>query len=243
MLFFNIFNTSNDKYPLSSNMLNLKKLSTKTVAGLPKKIKNKRFFIPSMYLFLICLSFLSHFRLPSSLFSVPWFSVVRLSGSWSDGFRLWSDGRWPWVVVAMVLWSAIVVRWAWVVGSTVQWSWWRFGVGRGSPMYWVFVCVMGFGSPIWWSDGFCFLWVLVHRSTGDGEGGFFFFLVCGRGFGSAWVVGHQSTGFVCVMGFGLPIWFDGFWFGVLCWWVQIEVAGVVGFGCGLCCRFFFFLGG
>ena len=52
-------------------------------------------------------------------------------------------------------------------------------------------------------------------------------------------MGHQSTGFVCVMGFGLPIWFDGFWFGVLCWWVQIEVAGVVGFGCCLCRGFYF----
>ena len=52
-------------------------------------------------------------------------------------------------------------------------------------------------------------------------------------------------------GFGSPIWFDGFWFGVMgllgfgsarlvCWWVQIRVAGVVGFGCSLCCEFFFF---
>ena len=57
---------------------------------------------------------------------------------------------------------------------------------------------------------------------------------------------------VCVCdGFGSPIWFDGFWFGVMgllgfgsarlvCWWVQIRVAGVVGFGCSLCCEFFFF---
>ena len=27
---------------------------------------------------------------------------------------------------------------------------------------------------------------------------FFFAVVCGRGFGLAWVVGHRSTGFVCV---------------------------------------------
>ena len=37
------------------------------------------------------------------------------------------------------------------------------------------------------------------------EGFFFFFfffpvVVCGHDFGSAWVVGHRSTGYVCVMG-------------------------------------------
>ena len=39
------------------------------------------------------------------------------------------------------------------------------GMGRRSPIYWVCVCVMGFGSLIWvW-----FLWVLVrHDRSVDG---------------------------------------------------------------------------
>ena len=121
-----------------------------TVAGLPKKIKNKRFFIPPMYLFLICLSFLSHVRLPPSLFSVPWFSVVRLSGSWSDGFGcgLMGDGRgwwWRWFY-GRRLWSD--GHESWVRRSNDRGGGSAWVVGRGSPIYWVFVCVMGFGSPI-----------------------------------------------------------------------------------------------
>ena len=46
-------------------------------------------------------------------------------------------------------------------------------------------------------------------------------MVCGRGFGLAWVVGHQSIGFVCVMGFGSPIWF---WF----LWVLVRRDGFAG---------------
>ena len=65
---------------------------------------------------------------------------------------------WVWLDGSMVmgggsddLWSAIMVWWAWVMGPTVQLSWWRFGVGCGSLIYWVCMCVMGFGSPIcWW---------------------------------------------------------------------------------------------
>ena len=62
-----------------------------------------------------------------------------------------------------------------------------------------------------WSDGHG-SW--VRRSNGHGGGSamevsfssffFFFFpaVVCGRGFGLAWVVGHRSWVCVCVMGFG-----------------------------------------
>ena len=43
----------------------------------------------------------------------------------------------------------------------------------GSLIYWVCVCVIGFGSLIW----FCFLWVLVHRFASGSDGGFFFFWI------------------------------------------------------------------
>ena len=174
-----------------------------------------------MYLFLICLSFLSHVRLPSSLFSVPWFSVVRLSGSWSDGFGcgLMGDGRgwwWRWFY-GRRLWSD--GHESWVRRSNDRGGGSAWVVGRGSPIYWVFVCVLGFGSPIWWYDGFCFLWVLVHRSTGDGEGGFFFFF-------GLW------SWFWFSMSCGSPIYWvcmcDGFWFTDLVWWVLVRRALLVG---------------
>ena len=55
---------------------------------------------------------------------------------------------------------------------------------------------------------------------------FFFFpaVVCGRGFGLAWVVGHRSWVCVCVMGFGSPIWF---WF----LWVLVRRDGSAGCFC------------
>ena len=86
-------------------------------------------------------------------------------------------------------------------------------------------------------------------------------MVCGRGFGLAWVVGHRSTGFVCVcvMGFGSSIWFWFVWvlvwhdesaggfklglrLGLLGWWVLAMVLWRFcgGFGCGLCRGFFYF---
>ena len=76
---------------------------------------------------------------------------------------------------------------------------------------------------------------------------FFFFsaMVCGRGFGSAWVVGHRSWVYVCVMGFGSC----GFWFGVMGllvgllvvfvvfgWWLVVILVD----GCGYTLVFFFF---
>ena len=50
------------------------------------------------------------------------------------------------------------------------------GIGRGSwgsLIYWVCVCVIGFGSLIW----FCFLWVLVHQFASGSDGGFFFWII------------------------------------------------------------------
>ena len=153
----------------------------------------------------------------------PLLSSLSCGSAWSDGQGRGLMGLGPIGLFDGRGWW----RWWFVVGDcglmgmdsgpTVQWSWWRFGVGRGSPIYWVCVCVMGFGSPIW----FCFLWFLIHRSAGGGDGGFFFFffllwfvvmVLVRRG---SWVT---DPTFVCVWwvlvhrsSFGSC----GFWFGVM----------------------------
>ena len=152
MLFFSIFSTSNDKNPFPSNMLNLKKFSTKIQWAVINNCswivkKQRRFFIPPTDLFFICLSFLSHYFLPSSFFSVSWFGVVW----WSNGCRWW----WRW----------FDSRWLWSDGHR---SWVRQSNGRGGGLVWVVgvtdllglrVCdrfwftdlvllPVGFGSPI-----------------------------------------------------------------------------------------------
>ena len=84
-----------------------------------------------------------------------------------------------------------------------------------------FVCVMGFGSPIW----FWFLWVLVRRDGSAGKfiGGFRSGLRFRLG-----LLGWWALAMVCAVGF--------FFFFFEFWWLGVEVV-VGGGGCGCGCGF------
>ena len=94
-----------------------------------------------------------------------------------------------------------MVRWSWVVAVMI----------RGRRLW-----SDGHGSWVRWSNGHGGGWAMEVSSSSSSSS--FFVVVCGRGFGSAWVMGHRSWVYVCVMGFGSC----GFWFGVMgllwvCW--------------------------
>ena len=182
MLFFNIFNTSNDKYPPPSNMLNLKKL-----------------FPQCMYFSFVSLSYLtSVFHLLSSLFRGSVWSDCQGRGLMGLGCGLMGDGRgwwWRWFY-GRRLWSDGHESWvrrsndrgggsAWVVGHRSTgpmgfascgfwftdllvmvkevffffglWSWFWFSMSCGSPIYWVCMC-----DGFWFTD--LVWWVLVRRA-------------------------------------------------------------------------------
>ena len=130
-----------------------------------------------------------YFSLLSLLSSL--FSLLYPVAARSDGFGSDWMVRWSWVVVMMIL-----DRRLWSDGHG---SWVRRSNGHGG------------GSA----------WAMEVSSSSSSSSSSFFFLsavVCGRGFGLAWVVGHRSWVCVCVWwvlvhwsGFGSC----GFWFGMI----------------------------